>query len=407
MPRHLVMIAFGPARVTRRAVDRARALLDPADLMTIVPAWDHARRGLGSLRSPFIAVSDDAGSTALRAVLEEATGRVLRARRRRTQPGGLAALELAHAPPAPWRSPTATSSTPPGTSGHFLKHALRLARSSVTVTSTSPTRPAQQFRTSCVLGRQEQVRRLVSARLTDPRAMVRRWTEPVVVAEGAVAAHDSIVRRPVPRGCRPRRTAAARGNADRPGRGGHARRLPGEPGRPRGPRGRRRHRLRGRTVAVAQERGAEVFEVPWTGDFAAARNAVLDRCRDAWFVLQVDADERVVCDDPEMVRRRLAADAGDAPLFRVRIDNVIGGEIPHVVRRTAHVRAPGHDLPRRTARDADAGRRRLHVLGDVRGPAPRPPRLRPRGGGGPRQEDPKRRDRTPRRTRHHRHRPRP
>ena len=44
--------------------------------------------------------------------------------------------------------------------------------------------------------------------------------------------------------------------------------------------------------AIAREFGAEVFSLPWCGDFAAARNAVLDRARGAW-MLYIDADERL------------------------------------------------------------------------------------------------------------------
>lgn len=46
------------------------------------------------------------------------------------------------------------------------------------------------------------------------------------------------------------------------------------------------------TVAVARRMGAHVTEGPWSGDFAAARNAALAGVDAAW-VLSLDADERV------------------------------------------------------------------------------------------------------------------
>jgi glycosyltransferase involved in cell wall biosynthesis len=47
-----------------------------------------------------------------------------------------------------------------------------------------------------------------------------------------------------------------------------------------------------RTRQVAADAGARVIEVPWTDDFAAARNAALDACTGDW-VLWLDADDRV------------------------------------------------------------------------------------------------------------------
>jgi hypothetical protein len=43
---------------------------------------------------------------------------------------------------------------------------------------------------------------------------------------------------------------------------------------------------------IAASAGAHVTHLPWTGDFSAARNAAVDRCRGRW-ILYIDADERV------------------------------------------------------------------------------------------------------------------
>lgn len=47
-----------------------------------------------------------------------------------------------------------------------------------------------------------------------------------------------------------------------------------------------------RTREVAADAGARVIEVPWTDDFAAARNASLEACTGDW-VVWLDADDRV------------------------------------------------------------------------------------------------------------------
>lgn len=46
------------------------------------------------------------------------------------------------------------------------------------------------------------------------------------------------------------------------------------------------------TVAIAKQAGAEVHQLPWPGDFAAARNAALQKVKGDW-VLVLDADERL------------------------------------------------------------------------------------------------------------------
>jgi len=43
---------------------------------------------------------------------------------------------------------------------------------------------------------------------------------------------------------------------------------------------------------IAREHGASVFDIPWKDNFAAARNAVIDRARGQW-ILAIDADERL------------------------------------------------------------------------------------------------------------------
>ena len=72
------------------------------------------------------------------------------------------------------------------------------------------------------------------------------------------------------------------------------------------------------TVPIARRAGARVIEVPWTDDFAAARNAALAACRHDW-VLSVDADERAE-GDPDAVRELLAGTSAVAVSVAFRIE---------------------------------------------------------------------------------------
>jgi tetratricopeptide (TPR) repeat protein len=59
------------------------------------------------------------------------------------------------------------------------------------------------------------------------------------------------------------------------------------------------------TREIAAAAGAKVIEVPWTDDFAAARNASLDACTGDW-ILWLDADDRVSPSAQEAFARVLA-----------------------------------------------------------------------------------------------------
>jgi tetratricopeptide (TPR) repeat protein len=71
------------------------------------------------------------------------------------------------------------------------------------------------------------------------------------------------------------------------------------------------------SVAVAERFGAVVLHRPWDDDFAAARNAGLDRVTGAW-VLYIDADECLVDADRARVERELADRDGHIA-YRVRL----------------------------------------------------------------------------------------
>lgn len=59
------------------------------------------------------------------------------------------------------------------------------------------------------------------------------------------------------------------------------------------------------TVELAAAAGIDVMSIGWRDDFAWARNQVLDRCRDAEFVLWIDADERLRVRNPTRFRQAL------------------------------------------------------------------------------------------------------
>lgn len=79
------------------------------------------------------------------------------------------------------------------------------------------------------------------------------------------------------------------------------------------------------TVALARRLGARVIEGTWEGDFARARNAALEHCRGQW-ILWLDADETLVCEDPANLRDQLASTESAVEGYLVLIDNLQGTE---------------------------------------------------------------------------------
>jgi len=75
------------------------------------------------------------------------------------------------------------------------------------------------------------------------------------------------------------------------------------------------------TLAVAQDRGAEVHRVCWQDDFAAARNAALAEVRQPW-VLVLDADEELVADDRAALADAVLRPSADA--YNLRVVSLVG-----------------------------------------------------------------------------------
>ncbi len=76
------------------------------------------------------------------------------------------------------------------------------------------------------------------------------------------------------------------------------------------------------TVEIAVGAGVDVMSIEWRDDFAWARNQVLDRCRDARYVLWVDADERLQVPNPARFRQSLHTFADHWELVATRVVDV-------------------------------------------------------------------------------------
>ncbi|WP_151737171.1 tetratricopeptide repeat-containing glycosyltransferase family 2 protein [Paenibacillus tengchongensis] len=72
------------------------------------------------------------------------------------------------------------------------------------------------------------------------------------------------------------------------------------------------------TPQIAREYGARLVKFPWNGDFAAARNAGLERARGAW-ILVLDADEELEADSREELL--ICAQHTEYEAFFLRIHN--------------------------------------------------------------------------------------
>lgn len=77
-----------------------------------------------------------------------------------------------------------------------------------------------------------------------------------------------------------------------------------------------------RTVEIAEEYGAKVFHLAWTGDFAEARNAALDHCTSDW-VLALDADEELQAGSIPILKHMIQRPYTKPCIYLPRIINLV------------------------------------------------------------------------------------
>ena len=322
----IIVAAYGPDAVTLGAVRRSRALAGSSGNVTVVaalgPGAGAAARCAGI---PGTRVVPGVGSEALRAALE-ATG-----------PGPVLFLhddvlltgpnldrmmaELARRGGfvVPWSNDVGMD--------HFCgplpdsrQAAGRLRERAATLGAAASPRVV---RPSCLLAGREDMALLAGSHIVDPRLKLDLIDLPVAIAPRAVVAHDSTCTASLlapdgPDG-RPLLIASMIVRDEE-------RMLPGLLASIEG-------LVDGtvicdtgstdRTVEVARSMGATVFHREWRDDFSWARNESLIEAEatGAWWLLTIDADDRVVCPDPVELRRMLATYLGEYEGFGVAVEN--------------------------------------------------------------------------------------
>lgn len=187
--------------------------------------------------------------------------------------------------------------------------------------STGHSRVVQQVRPCCVAGTPGQIRGLVPLHLAYPGTRLNTVKGDIEVVHGALVAHDDtcITRLEPPEGPedRPLLVAAMIVRDEE-------QMLPGCLDSLEGVVDRIEVCDTGsvdRTVEIAEQRGAVISRRDWRDDFAWARNQVLERCRDAWWVLSIDADERLQINDITAFRRLLATAVDEFDVISIPIDD--------------------------------------------------------------------------------------
>ena len=85
-----------------------------------------------------------------------------------------------------------------------------------------------------------------------------------------------------------------------------------------------------RTIEIARRYNATIFQIPWEGDFAKARNYGLEKASQPW-ILYLDADERLHPPYHPIVREAVKIKDYDAYYVRVASQvNGVLGNMPHV-----------------------------------------------------------------------------
>ena len=319
----IVVCAFGPAATTRTAVQRARRIAGPSGSVVVFAAHAGVADSVRNLPAGAARRIDGHGTPAAAAALASLDGPVLFVHDDvLITPDGVRALaraERGEGVAVPWTNDLGVDhylgSLPKVRAGDG---ALRRAGQA----APKPPAKAARYRPSCAYGDVRALAALLNNELIYAGTIIEDAVLPATVVAGAIASHDgSCVEQllpPVGRDGRPLLVASLIVRDEE-------RMLPECLASLEGVVDRIEICDTGSTdatIEIARAAGASVIERTWRDDFAWARNEGLSQCQDAWFVLVLDADERLVCADPVMLRRRLATAAGDGRSYMMKVSNI-------------------------------------------------------------------------------------
>ncbi|MCY0881208.1 MAG: glycosyltransferase family 2 protein, partial [Firmicutes bacterium] len=99
------------------------------------------------------------------------------------------------------------------------------------------------------------------------------------------------------------------------------------------------------TAAEARAHGASVYAFPWQDDFAAARNAAIEKVQSDW-ILMMDADEQFVAEDKEILHHVVEQPTADAYNIRIvslaeRPENINEARVMRLFRNDPRIRYEG------------------------------------------------------------------
>ena len=317
---HVVVLAYGPVQVTRRAIRRARLLAGKSGNVSVVPATAYARREIVDLE-PVRTVNEPGRAGLHEALLDlpEEPTLLIHDDVVITDQGTAAMERSLHCGS---RYVVPYSNDPD--LGNFLRslptdHAAE--RKLDRIPAPHETKELVATRVSCLMTSKSDLVGLLAEPIVDPFFTVVSHDHNFFAAAGAVASHS---------GRCTRRTAAA----DPEGKPllvaalivkDEEEMLPGclesllpivdrievcDTG------------STDSTVEIAEAAGAHVTHREWPNDFGVARNYALEQCRDARYVIVIDADERLECSDPEQVRRYLATYSAEHRGLTVDVANL-------------------------------------------------------------------------------------
>jgi tetratricopeptide (TPR) repeat protein len=320
----VIVAAYGPDATTLGAVRRARALAGSRGVTVVAALRSGAGAAARCAGIPGVRVPPGVGSEALRLVLDAAgTGPVLFVHDDVLLTGPnldrmMAELSRKGGFVVPWSNDVGMD--------HFCgplpegRHAAGRLRERAASLGTAPS--PRVVRPSCLLAGREDMALLADSHLVDPRLQLELIELPVTIAR-AVVAHDSTCTASLlapsgPDG-RPLLVASMIVRDEEQMLPGLLKSIEGlvdgtvicDTG------------STDRTVEVARSMGATVMHREWRDDFSWARNESLIEAEatGAWWLLTIDADDRVLCPDPVALRQILATYLGEYEAFGVAVEN--------------------------------------------------------------------------------------